>query len=79
MWIDLSRVGVGVESDLFRLLWEGEGRRAMGRTGSNLRSSRSHALWTIHLTSPRTGITSCIHLVDLAGRLTHSLLTYFLC
>jgi len=82
----LTRVevgGGGSESEglqkLFELLWEGERRRASGTNGSNRTSSRSHAVWTIHLThhgplgsnaseeSP-TILSNHIHLVDLAGR-----------
>ncbi|CAG7836612.1 unnamed protein product, partial [Allacma fusca] len=68
----LTRVEVTEEIGLVDLLWEGERRRAIGTTGSNRRSSRSHAIWTLYLTY-RDGpdyqnlITNQVHLVDLAG------------
>jgi hypothetical protein len=72
---DLRRVEVSEELSLLDLLWEGECRRATGSTGSNRRSSRSHAIWTLYLTSTREGpdgtgliTTNQVHLVDLAGR-----------
>ncbi|XP_021957189.1 uncharacterized protein LOC110853244 isoform X2 [Folsomia candida] len=69
---DLRRLEVTEEHCLSDLLWEGECRRAIGTTGSNHRSSRSHAIWTIYLTRQKsdncsTTITNRIHLVDLAG------------
>ena len=67
---------VSEQLSLLDLLWEGECRRATGATGSNRRSSRSHAIWTLYLTSNREGsdgtgliTTNQVHLVDLAGRL----------
>lgn len=71
--VDLTRVEVSEEIGLVDLLWEGERRRAIGTTGSNRRSSRSHAIWTLYL-SYRKGadfeqlVTNQVHLVDLAGR-----------
>jgi hypothetical protein len=77
---DLRRVEVSEELSLLDLLWEGECRRATGSTGSNRRSSRSHAIWTLYLTSTREGpdgtgliTTNQVHLVDLAGRSVVSL------
>lgn len=47
----LTRLEVTGEISLLDLLWEGERRRALGNTNSNRRSSRSHAIWTLYLTT----------------------------
>lgn len=78
--VGLTRIQINEEWEFLNLLWEGERRRAIGATGTNRRSSRSHAIWTLYLTSsiksdttPAKGSglitrTNRVHLVDLAGR-----------
>ena len=61
------------EEEALDCLFEGEGNRAMGDNRLNSMSSRSHAVFTIHIESrskvaqSEKVITSKLHLVDLAG------------
>ena len=61
------------EEEALNYLFEGEQSRAIGDNSININSSRSHAIFTIHVESRSTIehaekiITSKLHLVDLAG------------
>ena len=61
------------EEEALNCLFEGEQNRAMGDNRLNSMSSRSHAIFTIHIESrskvaqSEKVITSKLHLVDLAG------------
>ena len=69
----LSTVQVKNEEEALNQLFEGEQKRAMGDNALNKSSSRSHAIFTIHVESrslidqSEKIITSKLHLVDLAG------------
>ncbi len=61
------------EEEALNCLFEGEQQRAVTDNNLNVNSSRSHAIFTIHIESRSTieqsekVITSKLHLVDLAG------------
>ncbi|KAF4683934.1 Kinesin member [Perkinsus olseni] len=69
----LRRIPVESEEDALSVFYTGESHRAMGETLSNRRSTRSHAILTVYISS-RSKLDSSekityskIHLVDLAG------------
>ncbi|EER19633.1 kif9, putative [Perkinsus marinus ATCC 50983] len=69
----LRRVPVEGEEDALAAFYSGESNRSMGETMSNKRSTRSHTILTVYvssrskLDSAEKIIYSKIHLVDLAG------------
>eukprot|EP01064_Diplonema_japonicum_P028342 TRINITY_DN4328_c2_g1_i1.p1 TRINITY_DN4328_c2_g1~~TRINITY_DN4328_c2_g1_i1.p1 ORF type:complete len:586 (+),score=166.29 TRINITY_DN4328_c2_g1_i1:75-1832(+) len=63
---DITHVEPTSPSDWKRYVRKGSQHRASGKTVFNERSSRSHAIATVHITW-RNGKTSRVHLVDLAG------------
>lgn len=71
----LTEVVVESSKELLKMLEQGSAARQTNSTAVNSQSSRSHAIFTIHLTqkqlNPETGIittvTSKLNLVDLAG------------
>lgn len=69
----LTMVHCKNEEEALNCLFEGEQNRAIGDNSVNMASSRSHAIFTIHVESRSTieqsekVITSKLHLVDLAG------------
>ena len=74
IWSGVKEVPISSASEAFSLLKDGSLARQTGYTGMNEKSSRSHAIFSLHLiqhhTSPsggRTIINSKFHFVDLAG------------
>ncbi|XP_026473250.1 chromosome-associated kinesin KIF4A-like [Ctenocephalides felis] len=68
----LTEIEVRNAKDTLDCLIRGYRRRAVGATAMNSQSSRSHAIFTIHIQqrkiSDKNSLTSCkLHLVDLAG------------
>ncbi|XP_026478055.1 chromosome-associated kinesin KIF4A-like [Ctenocephalides felis] len=68
----LTEIKVFNAKDTLDCLVRGSHRRAVGATAMNSQSSRSHAIFTIHIQqqkiSDENSLTSCkFHLVDLAG------------
>lgn len=62
----MTSVQVKNLSEAFYRLNIGNKGRHTGQTALNNKSSRSHAVFTLHFTSPE-GIQSKFHIVDLAG------------
>ena len=54
-------------TDVDAILARANARRAVGATGLNADSSRSHLIIALALDCPRTGVSSKLFLVDLAG------------
>jgi kinesin family protein 6/9 len=68
---NLSIQPVATEEEAFNLLFMGDTNKMIAETPSNPASSRSHCIFTIHITSRRAGEEvirkSKLNLVDLAG------------
>lgn len=67
----LSQNAVNNEEDALNMLFVGDTNRMIAETPMNQASTRSHCVFTIHITSRSTGSNtirrSKLHLVDLAG------------
>ena len=63
----LSEVKVDDLVELKSVITRGNAARTTGSTLMNSKSSRSHAILSLHFADPLAGISSTMHLVDLAG------------
>lgn len=67
----LSEVPIRNENDIDQLLVTADSNRRTAKTRSNETSSRSHAIFALHVTAKNTStgaeMSSVLHLVDLAG------------
>ncbi|MCQ2816951.1 MAG: hypothetical protein MJ252_06775 [archaeon] len=64
---NLTREAINNEEDILRLTAKASESRRTNSTLFNSKSSRSHAIFQISLLNKKTGITSTINIVDLAG------------